>query len=152
MIKNLNTIIGNGKFNCIVTRNFHVCKSNDTISFACIVVCWDESHFVVYFVVDKERFYLLNIKPIVTETTMNRSIIFIDYGCNFCIANFSAFSGLPAAFVVLCVLTKEVRTMARITTKKHIASRQMKKRRLYSRGQTRRCSLRLCYRRRSEKQ
>ena len=29
--------------------------------------------------------------------------------------------------MVLCVLTKEVRTMARITTKKHIAARQMKK-------------------------
>ena len=29
--------------------------------------------------------------------------------------------------MVLCVLTKEVRTMARITTKKHIAAKQMKK-------------------------
>ena len=43
------------------------------------------------------------------------------------IANFPAFAGLSTAFVVLCVLTKEVRTMARITTKKHIAARQMKK-------------------------
>ena len=29
--------------------------------------------------------------------------------------------------MVLCVLTKEVRTMARITTKEYVASRQMKK-------------------------
>ena len=36
-------------------------------------------------------------------------------------------SGLPAAFVVLCVLTKEVRTMAQITTKEYVAARQMKK-------------------------
>ena len=43
------------------------------------------------------------------------------------IANFSAFSGLPVAFVVLCVLTKEVRTMARITAKEYVAARQMKK-------------------------
>ena len=54
--------------------------------------------------------------------------------------------------MVLCVLTKGVRTMARITAKKYIAAKQMKKRRLYFRGQTRRCSLRLCYRRRGEKQ
>lgn len=32
--------------------------------------------------------------------------------------------------------------MARITTKKHIAAKQIKKRRLYFRGQTRRRSLR----------
>ena len=43
------------------------------------------------------------------------------------IANSPAFSGLPAVFMVLCVLTKEVRTMARITAKKYIAVRQMKK-------------------------
>ena len=43
------------------------------------------------------------------------------------IANFPAFAGLPAAFVVLCVLTKEVHTMARITTKEYIAAKQMKK-------------------------
>lgn len=43
------------------------------------------------------------------------------------IANSPAFAGLPAVFMVLCVLTKEVRTMARITTKKHIAAKQMKK-------------------------
>lgn len=36
-------------------------------------------------------------------------------------------SGLPAAFVVLCVLTKGVRTMARITTKEYVAARRMKK-------------------------
>lgn len=42
--------------------------------------------------------------------------------------------------------------MARIATKEYVAARQMKKRRLYSRGQTRRCSLRLCYRRRGDKQ
>lgn len=29
--------------------------------------------------------------------------------------------------MVLCVLTKEVRTMARITAKKYVAARQMKK-------------------------
>lgn len=43
------------------------------------------------------------------------------------IANFPVFAGLPAAFMVLCVLTKGVRTMARITTKEYIAARQMKK-------------------------
>lgn len=43
------------------------------------------------------------------------------------IANSLAFSGLPAAFVVLCVLTKGGRTMARITTKEYVAARQMKK-------------------------
>ena len=43
------------------------------------------------------------------------------------IANSPVFAGLPAAFVVLCVLTKEVRTMARITTKEYVAARQMKK-------------------------
>ena len=43
------------------------------------------------------------------------------------IANFPVFAGLPAAFMVLCVLTKEVRTMARITTKEYVATRQMKK-------------------------
>ena len=43
------------------------------------------------------------------------------------IANFPVFSGLPAAFVVLCVLTKGVRTMARITAKEYVAARQMKK-------------------------
>ena len=43
------------------------------------------------------------------------------------IANSLAFSGLLAAFVVLCVLTKGVRTMAWITTKEYIAARQMKK-------------------------
>lgn len=42
--------------------------------------------------------------------------------------------------------------MAWITTKEYVAAKQMKKRRLYSRGQARRCSLRLCYRRRGEKQ
>ena len=68
------------------------------------------------------------------------------------IANFPVFSGLPAAVVVLYVLTKEVRTMAWITTKESVAAKQMKKRRLYSREQTRRCSLRLRYRRRGDKQ
>ena len=43
------------------------------------------------------------------------------------IANFPAFAGLSTAFVVLCVLTKEVRTMARITTKEYVAAKQMKK-------------------------
>ena len=43
------------------------------------------------------------------------------------IANFPAFAGLLAAFVILCVLTKEVRTMARIATKEYVAARQMKK-------------------------
>ena len=43
------------------------------------------------------------------------------------IANFPVFAGLPAAFMVLCVLTKEARTMARITTKEYIAAKQMKK-------------------------
>ena len=43
------------------------------------------------------------------------------------IANFPVFAGLPAAFMVLCVLTKGVRTMARITTTEYMAARQMKK-------------------------
>lgn len=43
------------------------------------------------------------------------------------IANSLAFSGLPAVFMVLCVLAKGVRTMARITAKKYVAARQMKK-------------------------
>ena len=43
------------------------------------------------------------------------------------IANFPVFAGLSTVFVILCVLTKEVRTMARITTNEYIAVRQMKK-------------------------
>ena len=43
------------------------------------------------------------------------------------IANFPVFAGLSTAFVVLCVLTKEVRTMERITTKECVVAGQMKK-------------------------
>ena len=50
-----------------------------------IVICRDKCNFVIYFVIDEKWFDFLNIKPIVTESAMNRSIIPINYGSNFSI-------------------------------------------------------------------
>ena len=69
------------------------------------------------------------------------------------IANFPAFAGLSTAFVVLCVLTKGGAHNGTDYDKRiYCGKANEKERRLYSREQTRRCSLRLCYRRRGEKQ
>ncbi|MPM84240.1 hypothetical protein SDC9_131311 [bioreactor metagenome] len=74
--KNFYVVVGNGKLYGIKVRYLYIGKTNNTISFARIVICGDKSHLIIYFSVNKKWLDFLHIKTVITKLTVYWGIIF----------------------------------------------------------------------------